>query len=117
MKRILSALLLIILLIRGLPIEALASVGKVLSEEELSRAYALTGLGQGDGLYHNGMKANESMSGMQLAHWLEERLDNRLHNIDDVFARARYQLEALQDKYPTISRPSRTARTTARSRR
>ena len=102
MKRWVSALLLVILLAQVLPFDALATVGKVLTNEELDRAYALTGLGKGDGLYHNGMTPNDSMSGMQLAHWLEERLDTQLHNIDDVLARARYQLDELKEKYPTI---------------
>lgn len=102
MKRWLSALLFIILLTQALPVDALAAFGKVLTPEELDRAYALTGLGQGEGVYHNGMTPNASMSGMQLARWLEERQDNQLHNIDDVLARARYQLDALSEKYPTI---------------
>ncbi len=102
MKKCLSALLLIILLIQTLPVEALASVGKVLTDEELDRAYALTGLAPGEGLYHNGMSSNESMSATQLASWLEDLLDNRLHNVDDVLARARYRLAELEERYPTI---------------
>ena len=70
----------------------LATVGKVLTDDELARAYALTGLGQHDGLYHNGMMPNASMSGMQLARWLESQLDNQVHTIDDVLARAKYQI-------------------------
>lgn len=66
MKRWLSALLLMVMLAQALPMSAMASVGRVLSDEELDRAYALTGLGKGDGLYHNGMALNESMNGMQL---------------------------------------------------
>ena len=85
MKKWLSTLLLVVLLAQALPVSAMASVGRVLSDAELDRAYALTGLGKGDGLYHNGMSPNESMNGMQLVGWLEERLDERLHNIDDVF--------------------------------
>lgn len=102
MKRWLSVVLLVILMMQALPFDALAAVGKVITKEALDRAYALTGLGQGDGVYHNGMTANEGMSGMQLAHWLEARLDNQLHNIDDILARARYQLDALKEKYPAI---------------
>ena len=102
MKKWLSALLLVILLIQALPVDALAATGRVLTDEELDRAYALTGLAKGDGLYHNGMTPNDSMSGMQLAHWLEDRLDTQLHNIDDVLARARYQLDELKEKYPII---------------
>ena len=102
MKKWISILLLVILLTQALPLDALASVGKVLTKEELDRAYALTGLGADDGQYHNGMKANAGMSGMQLARWLEERLDTQLHNIDDVLSRARFQLHTLNEKYPTL---------------
>ena len=42
MKRWVSALLLVILLAQVLPFDALATVGKVLTNEELDRAYALT---------------------------------------------------------------------------
>ena len=58
MKRWLSALLLMVMLAQALPMSAMASAGRVLSDEELDRAYALTGLGKGDGLYHNGMAPN-----------------------------------------------------------
>ena len=102
MKKWLSTLLLVVLLAQALPVSAMASVGRVLSDEELDRAYALTGLGKGDGLYHNGMSPNESMNGMQLVGWLEERLDERLHNIDDVFSRARYRLAELEEKCPAL---------------
>ena len=102
MKRWLSALLLMVMLAQALPMSAMASVGRVLSDEELDRAYALTGLGKGDGLYHNGMALNESMNGMQLVGWLEERLEEKLHNIDDVLARARFRLAELEEKYPTL---------------
>lgn len=102
MKKWLSTLLLVVMLTQALPVSAMASVGRVLSDEELDRAYALTGLGKGDGLYHNGMAPNESMNGMQLVGWLEERLDERLHNIDDVFSRARYRLAELEEKYPAL---------------
>lgn len=102
MKRWLSALLVMVMLAQALPMSAMASVGRVLSDEELDRAYALTGLGKGDGLYHNGMALNESMNGMQLVGWLEERLEEKLHNIDDVLARARFRLAELEEKYPTL---------------
>ena len=47
MKKILTVALLIVMLVHVLPFDALATVGKVLSEDELARAYALTGLGTG----------------------------------------------------------------------
>ena len=48
------------------------------------------------------MMPNASMSGMQLARWLESQLDNQVHTIDDVLARARYQLDVLKERYPAI---------------
>ena len=102
MKRWLSALLLMVMLAQALPMSAMASAGRVLSDEALDRAYALTGLGKGDGLYHNGMAPNESMNGMQLVGWLKERLDEKLHNVDDVLSRARFRLAELEEKYPTL---------------
>ena len=102
MKRLITALLLIVMLAQTLPFEALATVGKTLSQEELDRAWALTGLGRQDDAWHSGMKANASMSGIQLARWLEERLDNQLHNLDDILARSRYRLDELQEKYPAV---------------
>ena len=104
MKKLLSTLLLIVMLCQVLPFDAMATVGKVLTDDELARAYALTGLGQHDGLYHNGMMPNASMSGMQLARWLESQLDNQVHTIDDVLARARYQLDVLKERYPAVYR-------------
>ena len=92
------------MLYRCLPFDALATVGRYSQEESWPVAYALTGLGQHDGLYHNGMMPNASMSGMQLARWLESQLDNQVHTIDDVLARARYQLDVLKERYPTIYR-------------
>ena len=42
MKKMLSALLLIVMLCQVLPFDALAAVGRVLTDDELARAYALT---------------------------------------------------------------------------
>ena len=80
MKKMITALLLLAMLIQVLPFEALATVGKVLSKEEMARAYALTGLGTGglkansNGAYHDGMKPNLSWNASQLDDWLEKKL-------------------------------------------
>lgn len=116
MKKLLSTLLLIVMLCQVLPFDAMATVGKVLTDDELARVYALTGLGQHDGLYHNGMMPNASMSGMQLARWLESQLDNQVHTIDDVFARARYQLDVQKERYPASTGCSYRAPSMTRQR-
>lgn len=67
MKKLIAALLLIAMLIQALPFKALATVGKVLSKEELARAYALTGLGTG------GLKANSTGASVGVA-WMPTRM-------------------------------------------
>ena len=69
MKKWLSALLLIILLLQALPVDALATIGKALTDEELDRAYALTGLAKGDGLpqWHDAQRQHERRAAGALA--------------------------------------------------
>ena len=61
MKKLLAMLVLLVMLAQVLPLDALATVGKVLSADELAKAYAITGLGtgglvaNGDGAFHAGM--------------------------------------------------------------
>ena len=89
MKKLITALLLTAMLIQALPFEALATVGKVLSKEELARAYALTGLGTGglkansNGAYHAGMRPNLGWNASQLDDWLEEKLAKDLNSVED----------------------------------
>ena len=100
MKKLLSTLLLIVLLVQVLPFDALATVGRVLTEDELARAYALTGLGEGDGLYHNGMKPNLSWNAAQLSDWLEDKLSTVIYNLGDTISRAQYALAELEERDP-----------------
>lgn len=100
MKRLLATLLFIVLLARAASISAFAEVGKVLSHEELARAYALTGLGDREGVYHNGMKPNAAWNAMQLSDWLSDRLDNNLYSIDEILSRANYTLDQLREDNP-----------------
>ena len=100
MKKMLSALLLIAMLCQVLPFEALATVGKVLTDEELARAYALTGLGENEGQYHNGMKPNASWNAAQLIDYLEDRLSTDIYNLGDTISRAGYALAGLEQSKP-----------------
>ena len=90
MKKLLSTLLLIVLLVQVLPFDALATVGRVLTEDELARAYALTGLGtgglaaNGDGAYHAGMRPNASWNASQLRDWLDAKLSSDLRTVNAV---------------------------------
>ena len=106
MKKLLSAVLMIVMLLQALPLEALASVGKALSLDELNRAYALTGLGtggliaNGDGTYHDGMKPNASWNASQLRDWLDVKLDADLNTVMDLLSQAAFTLNELKERNP-----------------
>ena len=106
MKKLLSALLLIIMLVQVLPFDALATVGKVLSKDELARAYALTGLGTGglvannDGAYHAGMTPNLSWNASQMRDWLDDKLATDLNTITDLLSQTAFTLSDLKEKDP-----------------
>lgn len=59
MKRLLSTMLILVLLLQALPVSALAASGDLLTEQELAAAIALTGIGgdgaQSNAAYHKGM--------------------------------------------------------------
>ena len=83
MKKLFAVTLLIAMLCQALPVEALASVGRVLTQDELNRARALTGLNFGqdpanERAYHSGMKPNAGWNAKQLRGWLDERLGKSL---------------------------------------
>ncbi len=107
MKKRITALLLLAMLIQVLPFEALATVGKVLSKEEMARAYALTGLGTGglkansNGAYHDGMKPNLSWNASQLDDWLEEKLAKDLNSAEDLLSQVGFTLEEMKQSDPS----------------
>ena len=104
MKRLLSALLMVLLLIEALPLNALAAAGHVLTEKELAAAYALTGLGeggaQGNAAYHQGMMPNDTWNAMQLSDWLDDMLNVKVHSVQSILSQASYKLMQLQEKDP-----------------
>ena len=105
MKKMLSALLLIVMLCQVLPFDALAAVGRVLTDDELARAYALTGFGENEGQYHNGMRPNASWNAAQLIHYLEDRLSMDIYNLGDTLSRAEYAVAELKpDRRPADCR-------------
>ena len=107
MKKLFSVLLLIVMLAQVLPLEALATVGKVLSKEEIARAYALTGLGTGglkansNGAYHDGMKPNLSWNASQLDDWLDEKLAKDLNSAEDLLSQVGFTLEEMKQSDPS----------------
>ena len=105
MKKWLSLLLLIVLLSHVLPLNALATIGKVLTHEELAAAYALTGYGTDDGasanaVYHRGMQPNATWNAQQMSDWLDDVLKTDLFNVEDILSRAAVALEKLKKKNP-----------------
>ena len=111
-KKLLIVLTVVVLLFNILPVEALAAVGSVLSEEELNRAYALTGLGTGglrknavsanaaDGLFHTGMKPNLSWNASQLIDWMEETLNSDMHSVTDSLSRLFFTIANMEETRP-----------------
>ena len=105
MKRLVAAMLLIMLLCQALPVEALAGTGLELSRDEIARARALTGLGSGDAqdngpAYHAGMKLNAGWNAKQLRGWLDEKLDRELDSICDTFTQAFFTLSEMETTHP-----------------
>jgi len=105
MKKWLSMLLLIVLLSQALPLNALATIGKVLTHEELAAAYALTGYGTDYGAtanatYHRGMQPNATWNATQISDWLDDVLSTDLYNVEDILTRASVALEKLKKKDP-----------------
>ena len=106
MKKLFSAFLLIVMLAQILPFDALATVGKVLSQDEMNRAYSLTGIGtgglkaNGDGLYHAGMTPNASWNASQLRDWLDEKLDVDMNTLNDLFSQTSFTLDELKNSAP-----------------
>ena len=49
MKKWIAAILTMLMLMQALPLNALATIGNVLTEDELTAAYALTGFGESAG--------------------------------------------------------------------
>ena len=103
MKRWLSAILMTVLLIQAMPLSALASVGHVLTDEELAAAYALTGFGDSGArstAYHKGMTPNDTWNATQVSDWLDELLDTYVYSVEDILARASIKLTELREKDP-----------------
>ena len=104
MKRLLCAILMLVLLIQAMPLNALAAAGHVLTEEKLAAAYALTGFGdsgvQGNAAYHKGMKPSTTWNAMQVSDWLDEMLDTYMFSVEDILFRASNKLVKLHEEDP-----------------
>ena len=106
MKKLLAMLVLLVMLAQVLPLDALATVGKVLSADELAKAYAITGLGtgglvaNGDGAFHAGMTPNLSWNASQMRDWLDEKLDTDLNTVTDLLSQTSFTLSELKEKDP-----------------
>ena len=90
MKRMISAILMVLLLVQALPLGALAAAGQVLSETELAAAVALTGVGvdrtQSNAAFHKGMTPNATWNAMQVADWLDEQLNTYVFSVEDILS-------------------------------
>jgi len=95
MKKILTVLLLVALLMEALPLSAFAKTGEMITEAELERAYALAGTNKSAN-YHSGMKFSASMDGWQIYEWLDEQLSGELYSVSHTLGRAKSALMNLE---------------------
>ena len=104
MKRWIAVILMMLVLMQALPLNALATIGNVLTEDELTAAYALTGFGEGgtqsNSTYHRGMQPNVRWNAMQFSDWLEDKLNVDIKNVTDILSRASNTLTELKGKDP-----------------
>ena len=104
MKKWIAAILTMLMLMQALPLNALATIGNVLTEDELTAAYALTGFGEGgtqsNSTYHRGMQPNVRWNAMQFSDWLEDVLNVDIKNVTDILSRASNTLTELKGKDP-----------------
>ena len=100
MKRLLSTMLILVLLLQALPVSALAASGDLLTEQELAAAIALTGIGadgaQSNAAYHKGMTPNETWNAVQVNDWLDEQLNTYMYSVEEILSRASVKLAELK---------------------
>ncbi|MBQ3305241.1 MAG: hypothetical protein IJH03_11975, partial [Clostridia bacterium] len=100
MKRLLSTMLILVLLLQALPVSALAASGDLLTEQELAAAIALTGIGadgaQSNAAYHKGMTPNETWNAVQVNDWLDEQLNTYIYSVEEILSRASVELAELK---------------------
>ncbi len=102
MKKWIAALLALMLLLQALPVTALATAvsGRPITEAELAKAYAIAGLNDGAGVFHNGMGVSASMNALQLSDWLEEMQSGDLYSVGHMLARVHSALADLKQSDP-----------------
>ena len=102
MKRWLTVILALVLLLQAFPITALAVAvsGKPITEAELAAAYELAGLNDGASEYHSGMPVSASMNAWQLSGWLDEQLKGGIASVGQMLAQAQSTLAQLRESDP-----------------
>ena len=100
MKRFLSVVLMILLLVQALPAEALAATGGTLSAQALASARDLAGVNEDAGVYHTGMPLSAAMNAGQLVGWLEDVMENELHSVGHMTGRVAVALEDMRRNDP-----------------
>ena len=97
MKKGISFLLALILLLQSSPLSALAET-PAMTETELTAAYALAGYGDDAPLYHEGMAVNENMTAKQLMDYMDEILENEIHTLENYCEDLENTLHKLKEK-------------------
>lgn len=101
MKKVLSALMALILCLQVLPLQAAAeTVIPVPTDAELTAAVLLTGLSDDAPGYHEGMAVSANMSAVQLVGWILDFQTSRQAFIMDTFENYDVELAYLKENYP-----------------
>ncbi len=84
MKKFLSVLMALILLVQATPLSALAETS-AMTENELVAACALAGYGDDAPGFREGMEVNGNLTAKQLIEYLDEVLDSEIHTLENYY--------------------------------
>ena len=99
MKKGLTILTALVILITSLPMSAMAA-GGLISSEDLTAAVLLTGQDEDASGFHAGMTIDETLSARQLIFWLEDVLENEVHSLENHYEDMENKLYSVSQEDP-----------------
>ena len=105
MKKLISLILIIALLVQAVPVYALAGAGGTLTDAQMREAFQLAGL-QSDAsgiryapsTFHRGMTPDKTWNARMLREWIQDLLDFQLSAVSDTFLRAESLLNRMKSE-------------------
>lgn len=98
-KRILSAVLCLLLFVQFFPLDALAA-GTLVSNAALDQAERLSGLGEDAPTWHEGMKPQSNWNAMELNGWLDHVLQHEHYSVSNAHHDLEHALDELAANSP-----------------